>query len=65
MKNLESFSKIALNIVVTFFQAGFAVWAATGFALDKVVIGSAVGAGISAVWNLFIKPFLKTRGWIQ
>ena len=35
-------------------QAAFAVWATTGFKLDKVALGAAVGAGLSA-----LKTFVK------
>lgn len=65
MKNLESVAKILTNIIVTFFQAGFAVWATSGFNMDKLAIGASVGAGISAVWNILIKPLLKSKGWIK
>lgn len=56
---------VVVNIVVTFFQAALAVWATSGFALDKLTIGAVVGAGASAVWNLVIKPFLIKKGWLK
>lgn len=56
---------VIINIVVTFIEAGFAVWATSGFAIDKLVIGAVVGAGASAVWNLVIKPFLVKRGFLE
>lgn len=64
MKNIETFKIITINMVVTFFQAGLAVWATSGFKSDRIAIGAAVGAGISAVWNIVIKPLLKKWGWM-
>jgi len=56
---------VVVNIVVTFFQAGIAVWTVSGFALDKLTIGAVVGAGVSAVWNIVIKPFLIKKGYLK
>ena len=61
---VEPTRKVLTNIVVTFVQAGAATWLATGFATDKIAIGGAIGAGLSAVWNLVIKPFLIQKGWL-
>lgn len=63
--NIESTSKIILNAAVTFIQAGFATWATTGFATDKIALGAAIGAGLSLVWNTIGKPALKAKGWIK
>lgn len=43
---------IALKVVVTFVEAGVAYWVATGQKTDKAVLAGAVGAGLSAVYNL-------------
>lgn len=59
VNQLESNKTILLNIVVTFFQTSFAVWATTNFALDKLALTGAIGAGLSAVWNVVLKPALK------
>ena len=56
---------VAVNIIVTFFQAALAVWATSGFALDKLTLGAVVGAGASGVWNLVIKPILVKQGWLK
>lgn len=61
---MESTKTILVNMLVTFVQAGGAVWAAAGFATDRVVIGAVVGAGLSAVWNLALKPLLASRGYL-
>lgn len=63
--NFESVKTIVTNIVVTFVQAAGAVWVTSGFATDKLAISGAVGAGLSAVWNLVVKPLLKKRGWLK
>lgn len=59
---LEKAKTIAINIAVTFVQAGSAVWFVSNFALDKATIGAIIGAGGSAVWNGIIKPLLKKWG---
>ena len=60
-----NWTQIVVNIVVTFFQAGFAVWAAAGFKYDNLVIGAVVGAGASAVWNIVIKPLVVKAGYLK
>lgn len=62
---MKSIGHIALNIIVTFFQAAFAVWAAAGFAMDKLAVGAVVGAGLSAVYNIVVKPLLIAKGWLK
>jgi len=57
--------KVLVNVVVTFFEAGFAVWAAAGFKADNLVIGAVVGAGASAVWNIVFKPLLQKAGFLK
>lgn len=59
VNQLESNKTILLNVMVTFFQTSFAVWATTNFALDKLALTGAIGAGLSAVWNVVVKPALK------
>ena len=56
---------ILINIVITFFQAGLAAWSVTGFSMDKAAIGAVIGAGISAIWNIIVKPFLIKKGYIR
>ena len=63
--DFETTAKIITNIIVTFVQAGVAVWVASGMGTDKIALGAFVGAGLSAVWNLIIKPFLKSQGWMK
>lgn len=62
--NYETAKTVTINIIVTFIQAAVATWAATGFATDKLALSGAVGAGLSAVWNVLVKPFLKGKGWL-
>lgn len=52
-------------MVVTFVQAGLAAWAVYGFQANKLAIGAFVGAGLSAVWNVILKPFAKSQGWMK
>jgi hypothetical protein len=63
-KKLE-IKNIIINVAVTFFEAAIAVWFASGMQSDKIAIGAAIGAGVSAVWNIVLKPFLKNYGWIK
>lgn len=56
---LESNKTILMNVVVTFVQAFMAAWATTNFSLDKLTLAGAWGAGLSAVYNLVIKPSAK------
>lgn len=44
------------NMAVTFLEAAFAYWYATGADTSELAVAGAAGAGISAVWNLVIKP---------
>jgi hypothetical protein len=61
----ETLRTILVNIVVTFVQAGVAVWTLSNFALDKATIGGVIGAGLSAVWNTVLKPVLKKMGYLK
>lgn len=45
----------------TFVQAAVAQLAVTQDATQKAVVVSAVAAGISAVWNAFVAPWLESR----
>lgn len=56
---------VVVNIVVTFFEAAIAVWSTNGFSTDKLALGAVVGAGVSAVWNIVIKPFLIKKGYLK
>jgi hypothetical protein len=62
---IEPTAKVLTNISVTFIQAGFAAWAASGFSTDKVVLAGVLGAGASAAWNLVLKPILVKYGWLK
>ena len=71
ISNLEKFrlfvepkSTVITNMIVTFIEAAVATWSATGFAVDKLSVAAAVGAGLSAVWNLVLKPYLVKTGWL-
>lgn len=50
---------LLIRLAVTFVQGFFAVWAAAGFKADKVVLGGAVAAGLSLVYNMVIKPAIE------
>lgn len=43
---------IVIRVVVTFVEAGAAYWIASGQKTDKIALSGAVGAGLSAVYNL-------------
>ncbi len=43
---------IAIKVVVTFIEAAVAAWVVTGFKTDKVALAGAIGAGLSAVYNI-------------
>lgn len=58
-------SVIVTNVVVTFVQAAFATWLAAGLSTDKLAVAGAVGAGASAVWNVLLKPYLTSKGWLR
>jgi hypothetical protein len=51
--------KITKDVLVraakTFVQAGLATWALSNYDFSKGAIVGAVAAGISAVWNVFVK----------
>lgn len=48
----DQFKKIALKVALTFIEAAVAYWVATGNLVSKTALAGAVGAGISAVYNL-------------
>lgn len=50
---------------VTFMEAAGAVFVLQGYKLDKLAIGGCVGAGLSAVWNVILKPYFKKQGWLK
>lgn len=52
--NRAKFIDLVERAAWTALQAGLAVWAASGFRTDKVALGAAVGAGLSA-----LKTFIK------
>lgn len=47
---------LALRALKTFFQAGLAAWAVTGYNFEKGAVVGAIAAGVSALMNLFIQP---------
>lgn len=51
---------LLIRLVVTFVQGFTAVWATQGFKTDKVVLGGAVAAGLSLVYNLVLKPWFES-----
>lgn len=56
---MQSPKIILINVVVTFLEGFAAGWIVTGNQLDKTALIGAVAAGVSAVWNMVIKPTLK------
>lgn len=62
--HLQETKVIVTNIVVTFVQGGVAGWIALGGKLDKAGITAFLTAGLSAAWNLALKPKLKEWGWL-
>lgn len=63
--SIEPSAKVLVNILVTFTQAAVVAWYAAGGTADKLAIGAAIGAGLSAVWNLIIKPFIVSQGYLK
>ncbi len=55
--NQEKLVDLVERAAWTALQAGLAVWAASGFQTNKVALGAAVGAGLSAL-KTFIKDTL-------
>lgn len=43
---------IAIKVIVTFVEAAGAYWVASGQKTDKIALSGAVGAGLSALYNL-------------
>ncbi len=43
---------IAFKVVVTFIESALAYWATTGNLVSKTALAGAVGAGLSACYNL-------------
>lgn len=65
---IEPKEKVIVNIVITFIQSAFGVILASvvaGNQLNKLTIGAAGAAGLSAVWNLILKPYLIQQGWLK
>lgn len=56
---------IVRNVVVTFLQVAIATWVASGLSTDKVAVSAAIGAGLSAVWNIVVKPVLIHNGYLK
>ena len=55
--NKKNFKDLVERALWTALQAGLAVWVASGYKLDKVVLVSAIGAGLSAL-KTFVKETL-------
>lgn len=51
--------EILTNVVVTFVEGFLAAWALSGNDLSKNALVGAGAAGLSAVWNIVLKPRLK------
>lgn len=58
---LQSTKIIIINVVVTFLEGFGAAWLLTGNKLDQTALVGAGAAGLSAVWNLVVKPVLRER----
>lgn len=54
-----------LNILVTFIEGFLAAWLITNHSTEKQALIGAGAAGLSAVWNLAIKPLLKQQGALK
>lgn len=54
----EQIKKIAIKVVVTFVEAAAAYWVATGNLVNKAALAGAVGAGISAAYNVLRHYFI-------
>jgi len=52
---------IVINIAVTAVEGFLAAWEVSGNKLDKATLVGAISAGLSAAWNLAVKPFLKSN----
>lgn len=59
MLERRELNKTGIKMLVTFVQAFLAVWAVSGFKADKVIVGGAIGAGLSAVYNLVLVPLFE------
>lgn len=62
---IEPKEKLIVNITVTFVQAAVGAWVGTGASTDKLAVSAAIGAGLSAVWNVAAKPYLVKQGWLK
>lgn len=64
---IEPREKIIVNCAVTFIQGAAGVLVASYVAgtLNKLVLGAAAAAGLSAMWNLTLKPYLVLQGWLR
>jgi hypothetical protein len=63
--HIEPARVVAQNMVVTFIEAGFVAWQLAGYKLDKITLGAAAGVGVSAIWNMIVKPYVKHLGWMK
>lgn len=61
-KEIQATKWVVMNVLVTAVQGALAQWAISGNKLDKVAVTGAIAAGLSAAWNLVIKPLLKSKG---
>lgn len=61
----KKLNALLIRIGVTFVQGFLAVWATQGFKTDKVVLGGAVAAGASLVYNIVLKPALEKLDNVQ
>lgn len=52
---------ILINVFVTFLEGFGAAWVVSGNASSKTALVGAFAGGISAVWNVCVKPYLKQK----
>lgn len=50
--NQAKVKEIIVKVLVTFVEAGVAYWVAAGQQTNKIALAGAVGAGVSAVYNV-------------
>lgn len=53
------------NVVITFLQGFLVAWALTNYSFDEGSLFGAGVAGLSAVWNLILKPWLIQHGYMK
>lgn len=59
---MQSPKIVAINVLITFLEGFAAAWALTNNEVSQHALLGAGAAGISLVWNVVVKPYLKSRG---